>query len=205
MRAIWLIVKFLLAVALSGCGGFLGDGRMEAWRDVRKEEEKTSQTFLEAKKVELQAKDKPGKQNPTLKLTAFDQSGRPVSTAEMDLQPLFAEISPGKKTTDTYGVQLTKTEMPKGEFAENAEAGGKAISQVASAPGTIALGITYNERKRAQDSGDTSIVADTVNLDNSLNRAESHNIGTGTQAVHGTAPPADPVVVAGEDMVVNRQ
>lgn len=182
------IILLTLLGLLTGCGGFIGDGRMDAWKNVRQAEETTNQKFLEAKKVELEKKPAAAKQNPTLKLTAYDQTGKVVSTAEMDLQPVIAEITGGKKTADTYGVNLTKTDIPKGEFAENAEAGGNAIAKVASSPGTIALGITYNERKRAQDTGDTNIKADTVNLENSLNRTEAHNLGTGTQNFQGTTP-----------------
>ncbi len=198
----WWLGLVICAVTLGGCGGFIGDGRMEAWKTVRQEEEKTSQAFLEAKKVELQKEKTAGKQNPTMKLTAYDQTGRIVSTAEMDLQPMVAEITGGKKTNDTYGVTLNKTDMPRGEFAENAEAGGNAVAKVASAPGTIAIGMSYNERKRASDSGDTSIQADTVNLDNALNRTEAHNTGTGTMSYSGTMPAAEPVIVKPEVVVI---
>lgn len=203
MKTISLLFCMLLCFALSGCGGFLGDGRMEAWKDVRKEEEKTRQKFLEAKKVELENKKPAASQNPTLKLTAFDADGRVTSTAEMDLQPVIAEITGGKKTSDTYGVNLAKTDMPTGEFAENAEAGGNALAKVASSPGTVAIAMSYNERKRADDSGDTTMQAETITVNDSLNRTETHNTGAGTMTYQGTAPAAEPIVV--EPFVVEQQ
>jgi len=184
----------LVVGGLTGCGAFFGDGRMKEWSAVRKEEEKTKQEVAKAIGREADAKKQStNTRNPTLKLTSYDKDGKVTSTAEMDLQPVVAEITGGRANYAASSIPLNSTPIPKGEFAENFEAGAEGTAKVLSSPGTIALGITYNERKRNENSGKNTINGETVNIEDSLNKVEEHATGYGNQLNHqGTA---DPTVV----------
>ncbi len=109
-RIIPLYLLFLI-LPLSGCVtglSNLGDGRQTAWKEVKKDEEKTKQEFLKTKQEEFKASAaRKTIQNPTMKLTAYGTNGEVVSIAEMDLQPVLAELGLGKRD-DTYGITLAR-------------------------------------------------------------------------------------------------
>ncbi len=196
----------LLIAVLTGCTEMssLGDGRMTAWKEVRKSEEATKQEFLRTKQAEFQNKTT-NAQRPTLSLKTYDDQGRVTGQADMDLQPMFAELGL-KKEGDTYGVSITATPQPKGQIAESLDAAGGTAVGVLSAPGTVvyatAKGITAGLKETG--GGGTKINAETVDINESFNKAESHNLGSGSAAAStstgGTASPA--AEVAGSGSVV---
>lgn len=177
-RLILLLISACLA--LSGCAGFMGDGRMEAWKDVRKSEETTKQEVLKTKQIEKQNEGKKVQQNPTLKLTSYDTAGKVVSTAELDLQPVIAEITGGKKDVDTYGIKVEETPMPKGEVAENLLAAGNASEKILNSP--VAAGAVVGASVGAairETGGGTKINGETVNINESFNRQDNKALGSG--------------------------
>jgi len=178
----------LTAVALSACSGFeLGDGRMDAWKEVRKSEEATKQEFLKTKATEIQAELKGTKQNPTLKLTTYSKDGRKTGEAEMDLQPVLAELGIGKGALAyTYGVDLKKTDAPEGQISETFGSVGKAAKDIGNTPAAIIGTSGYFIREILSEAeGNTNIQGDTVTLDGSLNRSEVHATGQKNSASGG--------------------
>jgi len=171
------LVAFL--ISLSGCSGLLGDGRMDAWKEVRRNEEATKQEFLKTKQAEI-GKEKP-KQNPTMKLTTYDQNGKVVSTAEMDLQPVIAEITGGKKDDGTYGINISETPAPKGESAENIAAAGVTAEKILNSPAAVGtvVGVSVGAALRETGGGGAKINGETINVDDSFNRSESKALGYG--------------------------
>jgi hypothetical protein len=172
-------------LVLSGCGSIMGDGRMEAWKDVRKSEEATKQEVLKVKQIEKQAKPV-RTQNPTLKLTAYDQTGKIVSVAEMDLQPVVAEIT-GGKDDDTYGLTISETPMPQSETAENLAAAGNAAGKVLNSPAAVGgvVGASVGAALRETGGGGARINGETVSIGDSFNRSDTKAIGSSNN-VSGT-------------------
>lgn len=203
MRKIIVLLLVAAVFGLSGCGGFMGDGRMENWKAVEEKKEETKQKFLETKKTELQTQKDKTLQKPTMKLTAYGPDGKVVSIAEMDLQPVIAEIT-GKKNDDTYGVDLSPTQVPRGEIAENLDAAGNLIQKTGNTPAAVAGTTGYFVAKVAQGAtGNIDIKADTVEINDSLNKVENHATGQGnTIPYSGTMPAAEPVIVKPEVVVV---
>jgi hypothetical protein len=194
-----VIVSILL---MPGCGSWFGDGRMDSWERVRALEEKTNQAFLQVKHEELKLKKEvQGEQNPTLKMTSYDKQGNVTSVAEMDLQPLIAEITGGQNKNDTYGVDLKKTEMPKGEFAENALAIGDGATKLAGAPAVLTGTALYMTKETVQAMPQGNTFGDNATIDSSFNRAEVHATGEGnTVDYQGTSTPevVYPEIIEGE-------
>lgn len=202
LRLLVNLTMFLVVVFfLSACGGMLGDGRMEANREVRLAEEATNQKLLETKQVEIQAKATK-KTNPTVRTTtSYHPDGSLASvTTEVDVAPSIEAATGGQKFDSTYGVDTSRTPTPKGEFAENIKATGEAVSQVGNTPAAMVLATGYATKEVAElmaDSG-PKIDAESVNLENSLNDFENHATGYGNSSVlDGTAKPTvvNPVVV----------
>lgn len=176
-----LFLCLVAALFLTGCTGLsgVGDGRMAAWKDVRTAEEGTKQEFLKTKQEEIKAKKSDGTtQNPTMKLTAYDENGKVVSTAEMDLQPMLAELGLGKEV-HTYGVDLEKTAIPKGQIAETLNSAGDAATSVAGAPAVLSYAIINGVTKAVNGRGTTTIDAEEVTISDSLNDTEVRATGEG--------------------------
>lgn len=178
MKRIFLFM-ISATLILSGCGGIMGDGRMEAWKDVRKSEEATKQELLKVKQIERQARPEKA-QNPTLKLTAYDQSGKVASVAEMDLQPLVAEITGGAKDDDAYGVTISETPMPQSETAENLAAASNAAGKVLNSPAAVGtvVGASVGAALRETGGGGAKINGETINVGDSFNRSDTKAIGS---------------------------
>lgn len=182
-----LLVQLLLAVFLvvgfSGCA-FLGgdDGRMQAAKDIRVEEERTKQEFLKTRQTEIKAeKGQDVKRNPTVKTTAYDENGKVVAVTEVDLQPALAELGLNKTGKgDTYGVELSTTPLPKGQTAETIEASTGLVAEVGRSPGTLvyATGLGIG-RALKETGGGTNVNGETVNIGDSFNRADNRAIGSG--------------------------
>ncbi len=177
-----LLVSAAAILALSGCASMssLGDGRMDSWKEVRQAEETTKQEYLRAKQAEFKSRQSQQlQQNPTLKLTAYGKDGRVVSVAEMDLQPVIAELGLGDKGGTSYGVDLNKTPVPKGQMESVIDSVGGAAAQIANTP-AVAIGATaYALSKAGADKGDVTINGETVTNNDSFNNPEVRATGSG--------------------------
>lgn len=175
---------FFPAIFLTGClGGIsnnLGDGRMEAWKEVELAREETKQELLNTKQCEMEARE--GKtQNPTLKITTKDSAGKDV-IVEMDLEPTIAAATGHNGRNNTYGIEVVPTTaIPEGIVAETIKSTATPIKEVLHAPATLVLatGAAIYEGISAAGGGSLKINADRVNMSDSNNRTDVHASGSG--------------------------
>jgi hypothetical protein len=206
-KALLFLLLLVLVMALVGCSSIsgIGDGRMEAWKAVKVAEETTKQSFLETKRVELSVQ-RVGEQNPTLKLSSYDAVGTKTAEAEMDLQPLFAELGLGKDDS-TYGVKLDSTPLPTGQIAETIGAAGSAVVGAAQTPTSVVLAAAYGMGRGIKEAGggSTNLHAENMDIDSSFNKADASAVGGNATATVGSTSGAageekvDPVVVSEAD------
>ena len=177
------VCMLVLSFLFSGCAILGGDdGRMQAAKEIRVEEEKTKQEVLKTRQAELQTKQgQETTRNPTVKTTAYDENGKVVAVTEVDLQPALAELGLNKSGQgDTYGVELSTTPLPRGQAAETIEASTGLVAEVGRAPGTLvyATGLGIG-RALKETGGGTKINGETVNIGDSFNRADNRALGSG--------------------------
>ena len=180
-----LIMLFLLVLTMvfSGCALIGGDdGRMQATKEIRVEEEKTKQEVLRTRQAEVNAKQGlESKRNPTVKTTAYDEKGKIVAVTEVDLQPALAELGLNKTGKgDTYGVELTTTPLPKGQTAETIEATTGLVAEVGQAPGTLVFATSQGIGRALKETGGggAKINGETINIGDSFNRSDTKAIGS---------------------------
>ena len=182
-RMMILLFVMVLAMVFSGCALINGDdGRMQAAKEIRFEEEKTKQEVLKTRQAEVNAKQwQEGKRNPTVKTTAYDEKGKIVAVTEVDLQPALAELGLNKTGKgDTYGVELTTTPLPKGQTAETIEATTGLVAEVGQAPGTLVFATSQGIGRALKETGGggAKINGETINVGDSFNRAETSALGS---------------------------
>ena len=180
-----LIMLFLLVLTMvfSGCALLGGDdGRMQATKEIRVEEEKTKQEVLKTRQAEINAdKGQESTRNPTVRTTAYDEKGKIVAVTEVDLQPALAELGLNKTGKgDTYGVELTTTPLPKGQTAETIEATTGLVAEVGQAPGALVFATSQGIGRALKETGGggAKINGETINVGDSFNRAETSAIGS---------------------------
>ncbi len=184
-RFLMFLFLILMVLPLTGClSSFsgLGDGRMDAWKDVRVAEEKTFQEEEKTEQARLNFKSGARlKQNPTLKLTSYDAEGNVTGQAEMDLQPMFAEL--GLDSGKGKATHRPKTPIPKGQIAESFDSVGNIVEKVGDAPAVIA-GVTARGIREAlkESGGGPQINGESIVKDGSFNDIESHATGSGNTA-----------------------
>jgi hypothetical protein len=196
----WGVVVFLLALAMGagGCGVFGDDGRMDAWKDVQKEKEKTKQELLKTKQEEFKAgkgQSDVKKRNPTLKVTTKDSADKDV-VIEMDMAPSIAAATGHSPDGDDniYGVDVKETPMPKGAVAEGLDAAGNAVTKVANAPAVVVGATGAVVAGALKETGGGGIKAGgNITMENSNNQVKTTQIQTGggtqTGETQGTAKP----------------
>lgn len=187
MNRMLLLVPFLLIVFMvigfSGCALIGGDdGRMQATKEIRVEEEKTKQEVLKTRQAEISAeKGQNVKRSPTVKTTAYDDNGKIVAVTEVDLQPALAELGLNKAGKgDSYGVELTTTALPKGQTAETIEATTGLVAEVGNAPGTLVFATSQGIGRALKETGGggARINGETITVSDSFNRAETSALGS---------------------------
>ena len=182
IRMLFLMMLSMMAASLSGCLSITDDGRMQAAKEIRVEEEKTKQEVLKTRQAEVNARQgQETRRNPTVKTTAYDEQGKVVAVTEVDLQPALAELGLNKAGKgDTYGVELTTTPLPKGQTAETIEATTGLVAEVGQAPGTLVYATGQGiGRALKETGGGTNVSGETINIGDSFNRSETKALGEG--------------------------
>lgn len=182
-RMLSVMLLLVVVMVFSGCALIGGDdGRMQAAKEIRVEEEKTKQEVLKTRQADVNARQgHQAMRNPTVKTTAYDEQGKVVATTEVDLQPALAELGlnkPGKG--DTYGVELTTTPLPKGQTAETIEATTALVAEVGHAPGTLVFATSQGIGRALKETGGggAKINGETINVGDSFNRVETSALGS---------------------------
>jgi hypothetical protein len=201
-----LFLVAMMAAIFSGCGFIGDDGRMDAWKETRKEEEKTKQEILKTKQAEFAAgkgETEKNKRNPTVQITTYGPDGKtPISTTTVDVAPSIAAATGHSVDGDdnnTYGIKVKETPMPKGAVSEGLEATGNAVTKVANAPAVVvgATGAAVVGALKETGGGQKIEVHDgDFNATDSFNKQEQIAIGTNLQPQQQAAQdPVDPVIV----------